>query len=164
MNYWNRITVEKAANGYVKVWINGNVIVNNYSLGTCASQDVVLALSSWENGRTIQGYIDDVTIYYEPTEISNISSEVPREFFLSQNYPNPFNPTTNIEFSIPEKSFVKLNVYDVSGRKVSQLVNENLSSGTFRYDFNAENLPSGTYFYKLETEKFTETKKMILMK
>ncbi|MBX7044269.1 MAG: T9SS type A sorting domain-containing protein [Ignavibacteria bacterium] len=96
--------------------------------------------------------------------ISNISTEIPNKFTLSQNYPNPFNPTTNIEFSIPEKSFVKLNVFDISGRQVSQLANENLSAGTFRYDFNAENLPSGTYFYKLETDKFSETKKMILMK
>lgn len=83
---------------------------------------------------------------------------------FSQNYPNPFNPTTNIEFSIPEKSFVKLNVFDISGKQVSQLVNENLSAGTFKYDFNAENLPSGIYFYKFETDKFSETKKMILIK
>ncbi|MBS1513782.1 MAG: T9SS type A sorting domain-containing protein [Bacteroidetes bacterium] len=96
--------------------------------------------------------------------INNISSEVPSKYSLSQNYPNPFNPVTNIEFSLPEKSFVKLSVYDISGRQVAQLVNENLSAGTFKYDFNAENLTSGTYFYKLETDKFSETKKMILLK
>lgn len=96
--------------------------------------------------------------------INHISSEIPANYKLSQNYPNPFNPTTNIEFSLPEKSFVKLNVFDINGRQISQLVNENLSAGTFKYDFNAENHPSGTYFYKLETDKFSETKKMILMK
>ena len=96
--------------------------------------------------------------------INTISTEVPSKYSLSQNYPNPFNPTTNIEFSLPEKSFVKLKVFDISGREVSQLVNENLTAGTFKYDFNAENLPSGTYFYKLETDKFSETKKMIVLK
>lgn len=96
--------------------------------------------------------------------ITNISSEIPSKYSLSQNYPNPFNPRTNIEFSIPEKSFTKLKVYDINGREVGNLVNENLNAGTYKYDFSAETLPSGTYFYKMETEKFSETKKMILLK
>jgi len=96
--------------------------------------------------------------------IKNISFEIPNGFSLSQNYPNPFNPTTNIEFSLPEKSFVKLKVFDIAGKEVAKLVNENLSAGTFRYEFNAENLPSGIYFYKLETEKFSNAKRMILLK
>lgn len=96
--------------------------------------------------------------------INNISSEIPAKFSLSQNYPNPFNPTTNIEFSLPEKSFVKLNLFDLTGKHILQIVNEYLSAGTFGYDFSAENLPSGTYLYKLETDKFSETKKMIVLK
>jgi len=96
--------------------------------------------------------------------IQNINTEIPEGYSLSQNYPNPFNPTTNIEFSLPEKSFVKLKVFDITGKEVAQLVNENLSAGTFRYEFKAENLPSGLYFYKLESEKLSETKRMILIK
>lgn len=106
-----------------------------------------------------------ITIKYsQSVGINQINSNIPDKFNLSQNYPNPFNPTTNIEFSLPEKSFVKLKVFDITGKEVAQLVNENLSAGTFRYEFNAENLPSGLYFYKLETEKFSETKKMIILK
>lgn len=59
---------------------------------------------------------------------------------------------------------MKLKVYDITGKEVAELVNENLSVGTFRYEFNAGNLPSGLYFYKLESEKFSETKRMILLK
>jgi len=103
-------------------------------------------------------------LYSEIIAIQNISSEIPNEFSLSQNYPNPFNPTTNIEFSIPEKSFVNMKIFDITGKAVAELVNENLSAGTFRYEFNAGNLSSGLYFYKLETEKFSETKRMIFLK
>ena len=96
--------------------------------------------------------------------INQISTKIPESIYLSQNYPNPFNPTTNIEFSLPENSFVKLKVFDITGKEVAELVNENLTPGSFRYEFNAKNLPSGLYFYKLETEKFSETKKMIILK
>ena len=96
--------------------------------------------------------------------VQNITVEIPDKFYLSQNYPNPFNPNTNIEFSLPQKTFVKLKVFDLLGREVANLVNENLSAGKFTYDFNASALPSGIYFYKIETEKFSETRKMVLIK
>ena len=109
---------------------------------------------------------DYTTIKYSQgiTGVNILSNEIPSKFSLSQNYPNPFNPNTNIEFALPEKSFVKLKVFDFLGREVSELVNENLSAGIYRYNFNGINLASGMYFYKLETEKFSETKKMILVK
>ncbi len=96
--------------------------------------------------------------------IQQISTSLPDKFYLSQNYPNPFNPNTNIEFSLPQKSFVKLKVFDLLGREIANLVNENLSAGSYKYDFNASALPSGIYFYKLETENFSETRKMVLIK
>ncbi|HMQ80957.1 MAG TPA: hypothetical protein PKD94_15440, partial [Ignavibacteria bacterium] len=74
-----------------------------------------------------------------PIGISNISSEIPRQFSLSQNYPNPFNPVTNIDFSVPEKSFVRLAVFDITGRIVEILVKEELSAGTYKVDWNAAN-------------------------
>jgi hypothetical protein len=89
---------------------------------------------------------------------------VPEEYSLVQNYPNPFNPTTNIEYSIPEQSFVELKVYDVLGNEVATLVNEEQSAGVYRTDFIGTNLTSGIYFYKLQTGSFVETKKMILLK
>jgi photosystem II stability/assembly factor-like uncharacterized protein len=96
--------------------------------------------------------------------LSSLSTEIPDKFSLSQNYPNPFNPLTNIEFSVPEKSFVKLTIFDITGRTVEVLVNEQLSAGTYKADWNAANYSSGVYFYKIEGNAFTETKKMILTK
>lgn len=96
--------------------------------------------------------------------ISTINSDIPSSYTLSQNYPNPFNPTTNIEFSLQEKSFVKLKVFDVSGKQITELVNENLTVGTYKVGFDGSPNSSGVYFYTLETEKFTETKRMVLIK
>ncbi|MBZ0203950.1 MAG: T9SS type A sorting domain-containing protein, partial [Ignavibacteria bacterium] len=99
-----------------------------------------------------------------PIGITPISNEVPVDFKLHQNYPNPFNPTTNIEFSVPKSSFVRLVVFDMLGREAETLVNENLAAGTFRADWNASGYPSGVYFYMLSSGDYRETKKMILAK
>lgn len=88
----------------------------------------------------------------------------PKEFKLHQNYPNPFNPVTNIKFDIPKAGFVKLKIYDVNGREVSQLINSNMNAGSYTFDFDASKLSSGVYFYKLETDDFTSIKKMLLVK
>lgn len=96
--------------------------------------------------------------------VQNISNETPVKYSLEQNYPNPFNPKTNIEFSIPERSRVELSVFDVLGKEINILVNEVLEPGKFKADWDAASLPSGVYFYRLSTEKFSETKKMILLK
>jgi photosystem II stability/assembly factor-like uncharacterized protein len=96
--------------------------------------------------------------------VSVVNSILPEKFSLSQNYPNPFNPSTKIKFAIPNSSFIKLAVYDMLGREVSSLVNENLQPGTYEYEFDASDLNSGIYFYKITTEDFSEVKKMILLK
>ena len=85
-------------------------------------------------------------------------------FQLFQNYPNPFNPTTTIEFQIPERVFVKLSIFNTLGQEMETLVNEEKGAGVHRIVWNASSYPSGIYFYRLETSKFVETKKMILMK
>jgi uncharacterized delta-60 repeat protein len=90
--------------------------------------------------------------------------EQPLTFSLSQNYPNPFNPVTKISFSIPNNSYTKLIVYDISGKQVRELVNNELEAGTYNIDFDASQLASGTYFYKITAGEFTEVKKMILVK
>ncbi|NOX18959.1 MAG: T9SS type A sorting domain-containing protein [Chlorobi bacterium] len=89
---------------------------------------------------------------------------VATDFRLKQNYPNPFNPSTTVEYSIPEGSFVTLRVFNVIGKEVATLVNEFQPAGTYRSDFNAVNLPSGTYFVTLRSGNFSETKKMSLIK
>ncbi len=101
----------------------------------------------------------------QPTvSVNQISTEVPSKYSLSQNYPNPFNPTTNIKFAISKTGFVSLKIYDISGREVSSLVNENLTVGTYSYSFDASKLSSGIYFYTMRSNDFQETKKMMLIK
>ncbi len=85
-------------------------------------------------------------------------------YLLTQNYPNPFNPYTKILYSIPRQSFVTLKVYDLLGREVATLVNEEKPTGIFEIEFNANLLTSGVYFYQLKVNDFVETRKMILMK
>jgi len=96
--------------------------------------------------------------------IHNISNEVPDRFSLYQNYPNPFNPVTNIRFDIQKNSFVKLKVFDLLGKEIISLVNENKTAGSYVVDFNATELTSGVYFYRLETESYTETRRMVILK
>ncbi len=113
------------------------------------------------------GYYIATIKYSQPIGIQPISSEIPELISLSQNYPNPFNPSTKIVFSIPNTSKVAhtfLNVYDMLGREITTLVNEQLSPGTYEVEWNASSYPSGLYFYTLTSGDFTETKKMILIK
>jgi hypothetical protein len=86
------------------------------------------------------------------------------DFTLSQNYPNPFNPSTNINFTLPNTEFVTLKIYDVLGKEVATLINEELNAGNHTKIWDAKNLSSGVYFYKLQAGKFSETKKMILVR
>ncbi len=102
--------------------------------------------------------------FYDPVSINTISSKVPERYSLSQNYPNPFNPTTKIIFSIVRPGIVSLKVFDMNGRDVANLVNQNLSTGTYEYEFNGSNLSSGVYFYKMQSNDFAETKKMTILK
>lgn len=89
---------------------------------------------------------------------------IPANYELSQNYPNPFNPSTIIKFGLPENSKVLLEVYNVLGEKVATLINAELKAGYHSITFDARNLTSGVYFYRIETSKFNDVKKMILVK
>ncbi|HEY5537007.1 MAG TPA: T9SS type A sorting domain-containing protein [Ignavibacteria bacterium] len=100
----------------------------------------------------------------ELVNVRNITTDIPTLFILDQNYPNPFNPTTTIKFDIPKLSNVKIAVYDVTGKEIEVLVNEQLQAGTYQTNWNATNFSSGVYFYRLQTEDFSETKKLILLK
>ena len=90
----------------------------------------------------------------------------PKDFLLQQNYPNPFNPSTSIQYTISSTQFVTLKVYDLLGREVATLVNEEKPAGLYNAQFTMNNvqLSSGIYFYKLQAGDFIETKKMILLK
>lgn len=103
-----------------------------------------------------------ITTSVEKTE------ELANNYELSQNYPNPFNPSTTIKFSIPESGFVSLKVYDLLGKEVASVVNEELNAGSYTVSFDAsqstQGLSSGIYFYRLEANSFIQTKKLTLIK
>lgn len=98
------------------------------------------------------------------TSVKEIDRNVPHGYSLAQNYPNPFNPSTEIRFQVPEVSHVSLKVYDILGKEVATLVNEQLVPGSYTTQFTARNLSSGMYFYRLRTGSFVETKRMLLLK
>ena len=108
------------------------------------------------------------------TFVSQNGELYPEKYSLSQNYPNPFNPVTNISFSIPltrgvtaeggRGVFVKLIIYDLLGREVTSLVNQQMQPGSYNVDWDASNYPSGVYFYKLESNDYSESRRMVLVK
>jgi choice-of-anchor B domain-containing protein len=99
-----------------------------------------------------------------PFGIQTISNEVPSSFNLEQNYPNPFNPNTKIKFSVADQKQIELRIFDITGKEVSTLVNQQLKAGVYEYDFSAKNLTSGVYIYKLTAGDFSSAKKMVLVK
>ena len=132
--------------------------------------------SLYINGTTIFAGTLSGTIYKRPlsqmiSSVKILSKEVPDKFSLSQNYPNPFNPVTKIRFSITKSqnpnssgSMISLTVYDLLGKQISTLINQQLQPGMYEIDFDGAEYPSGIYYYRLITESFTQTKKMMLIK
>ena len=112
------------------------------------------------------GYGPWSVVWNFTTALSGItqSNELPKEFSLSQNIPNPFNPETKIRFDIPKSSYVKLMVYDILGREIKTLVNENVNAGRYEVSWDGSNYPSGVYFYRLEAGEFVETRRMVMIK
>ena len=133
---------------------SGDPYTTIYNLIGCVINGVVYGDTSVPSGITSTGHI------------------IPGSFSLSQNYPNPFNPVTKIKFAIPllrglsegRGVSVRLILYDVLGREIITLVNEQLQPGTYEAEWDASNYPSGVYFYKLTTQDFSKTKKMVLIK
>lgn len=99
-----------------------------------------------------------------PTNLDKSDTGIPGKVALFQNYPNPFNPATQIHFVIPESSEVTLTIYDLTGRKVAELINGMLPAGAHTASFNAVNLSSGTYIYQLKSNNIVQTKRMTLIK
>ncbi len=105
--------------------------------------------------------VDDITI--KPVVEPGIA-DVPDNFVLHQNYPNPFNPVTTIRFDLAKATDVKLTIYDISGRRVQELVNSSMNAGSYDLRWNAGHLSSGMYLYRIETPEFTATNKLLLLK
>ena len=94
----------------------------------------------------------------------SVAEALPTEYNLYQNYPNPFNPITNISFDIPTAGFVKINIYDVNGYNIRNLVSNYFAPGSYNVSWNASMYPSGVYFYSIKSNDFIKTNKMLLIK
>lgn len=141
---------------YTSAWLTGVYFVDQYRGWIVGYYGVIL--------HTTNGGI---------TAVQKISNNLPGSFSLSQNYPNPFNPGTKIKFELrpplnpllgKEGTLVSLKIYDILGREIATLINEQLKPGSYEVEWDGSNYASGVYFYKLLTESFSETKKMVLVK
>jgi photosystem II stability/assembly factor-like uncharacterized protein len=111
--------------------------------------------------------LDTINFYMTGINVIGIESSgntIPTVYRLEQNYPNPFNPSTKFKVDIPEHSMVKVSVFDMLGREVETLVNQDMKPGKYEVSWNASKFSSGIYFYRIVTNSFTDTKKMILVK
>jgi len=172
-NYIRALAIE---GNYIWVGTEGGLVKLNmltgekiyYTKATGLPDNSVLAIAIDSQGNKWIGTDGGLAVYREGGVILDVYEKeekiIPREFSLYQNYPNPFNPETAIEFDIPEVTDVKLEVYDVLGRKVKTILDDRLEVGRYRVRFDGGDLPSGVYFYSLITNKFSSVKKMVLVK
>ena len=98
------------------------------------------------------------------TDIEENQGTLPWKFSLEQNYPNPFNPATIINYSVPKTAFVTIKIYDILGREIKTIVNEEKIAGNYSVQFNGTGLSSGIYFYRMKSGDFVQTKKLVLLK
>jgi len=140
-------------NSYLRVDVTDNT-------GTFVSAQYYVAGAGGDPGIRILPKTND-----EGKDIIAMSKkEMPKDYNISQNYPNPFNPSTEIKYALKDAGFVTIKVYDVLGRVVATLVNENKPAGYYTVNFDASRLSSGIYFYGITANGFTAVKKMILTK
>ena len=144
-------------NEYLYIKIFDSKTENEYTVGDILVTDMI-------SNKTLDHLYYKTDALLKATEQS-VKISLPDKFSLEQNYPNPFNPTTIIKFSLPINSQVSLEIYNTLGQVVKRLINSSeLNAGKYQVEFNAEGLSTGIYFYKLQTDSYSETKKMMLLK
>ncbi len=138
-----------------------NTTSSNPFVLTAPSEGTYLVNAGYKNP---QREWDSLSVTISLTGIDDETIEPLYTYKLYGNYPNPFNPSTKIKYSVAEKTFVSLKVYDIAGSEVATIVNREQAAGEYEFDFNAGSLTSGVYIYKLQAGSFVETRKMILLK
>jgi len=152
---------------------DGGITWNEFSEGMPPA--IVMDLSISKSNRMLRAFTHGLGVWErklsDSTAPVSVREEkgIPLSFSLEQNYPNPFNPKTVIRYTLSRNSFVSLKVYDVIGKEITTLINENRPSGNHEITFDASPLSSGIYFYRLVLERngilqFSETKKMVVVK
>lgn len=121
-----------------------------------------LSLSAIENSRS--GFVANLAVSGNATDIENSHPNLDHEFSLSQNYPNPFNPTTTLNFTLPIAEVVKIDIFNSIGQRVETLADTKFTSGKHQVVWDARGMASGLYFYSISSGKYRETKKMTLLK
>lgn len=155
-------------------FVSGNIWALNYDGANSGTKtllcDANFSLSTFGTDKNKELYICNYTsgkIYQlQDTTVGIIlnNTMIPSATQLFQNYPNPFNPVTKINFTLNKGAKAKLSVYDLQGKEIKKLLNENLNAGDYSYSFNAQNFPSGTYFYRLEANSLIFSRRMVLLK
>ena len=137
----------------------GSASGGSYSLLGTVGQPAIGVVSG-------ESYVNEIGFWYQPGWIlTGIEDEaVPTRFSFGQNFPNPFNPVTTFRFAVPKVGRVTLTLYDVTGRVVRTLVNEDYEPGYHTVTLSADGLASGVYFCRMASESFTETRKLLLLK
>ena len=154
------------------VWAN----LDNSNLNALLSEDLYINVHTLTNptgeirGQVLTSDYNNVGSVITDVNNNATNNPLPANYDLSQNYPNPFNPSTVINYSLPQNSIVTLKVYDVLGREVATLVNQEQRAGSYKVQFGNQNLTetrqisSGIYFYRLIAGSYVQTKKMLLLK
>ena len=177
---WVRVGASTLPNGSYRSIINsGGMLITGLAyiyVSTDNGNNWVKSNSEFTNGYAFSDFtIENENIYtlnprvYRNTlnnviGLEQLSTVTPKNYQLSQNYPNPFNPSTTIRFDVTKVQLIRLSVFDVLGKEIVVLVDEQLRSGTYAIDWNASGVATGVYFYTLSAEGYTETKKMMLLK
>lgn len=154
------IRIETAAPGS-----NNNSLTRNpdasISVGDPFVEHLTVSTAASSPGTTIDGQTT--------TGIEVVDNSMPVSYQLQQNYPNPFNPSTEINFSIPERGFVKLTIFDIRGREIKSLVNKEMNAGVYKVNWDGTNgsgvlVSTGVYLYRIVANNFAQSRKMILLK
>lgn len=152
--------IEKFSSGqWFKIgFVEGKGTTTNLSTYSFFDNDIIQGINTY---RLKQIDFDGSFTY---SKVIEVNIELPKQFMLEQNYPNPFNPTTTIKYRLPEKANVTLKIYDMLGKEVAVLVNQEKEAGIHKIDFDASQLPSGVYFSQISAGSFSQIRKMTLVK
>jgi len=141
-----------------------NMLWQHFGLGSINNIDSVIVYWTTGNIQILTNVGVNQRITIEECNIGIVPNIQPVKYELKQNYPNPFNPITTIEYSLLKSSNVIISIYDISGKLIKTLVNEHQTQGVYRLEFDGTNYASGSYLYKIETDEFSDIKKMVLLK
>jgi hypothetical protein len=170
------LVVQKHQAPYTSYGLNGYYVDLTPEMRTFSVEFTTRNFTQWVNDGRLMFWLtpyaeagdtyvfDNILLTRLPDPGNTGPGQIPPDYSLEQNFPNPFNPATSIRYLLPDPSFVLLKVFDLLGREVAVLVNEDQPAGSHQVEFRAEHLPSGIYFFTLQANGYTKVRKMVLMK